>query len=125
MSIDENRRIITEAEQRKLFDWLEHRMELPLNEGGGGWTGGFDMLVSTRPYSGRVDPEWVPFERIACSGATYPYKGPIPERGQGQWRRSEILAVRVWLPIHPDFPEEIEGERLRLNLPPAEATNAG
>jgi hypothetical protein len=124
-AIDLDRRIVTELEQRVLFDWLEARRDLPVNEGGGGWTGGFDMLVSTREYTGRVDPVWVPFERLAMgTAAVYPYKGRIPDAGQGQWKRAEILAVRVWLPIHPDFPEVIEGERQRTYAPEPEVPAA-
>lgn len=123
--IDQDRRVITEPEQRALFDWLEHRRDLPVNQGGGGWTGGFDMLVSTRNYTGLIDPGWVPFERLAMgTAAVYPYKGRIPGAGQGQWKRSEILAVRVWLPIHPDFPEVIEGERQRTYAPEPEVPAA-
>lgn len=123
-----DRIILRDHEVDALFDWLEHRRDLPVNEGGGGWTGGFDLLVKTTAYTGRIDPLWCPFTRIAMgTAAVYPYKATIPGpatdplrvRGEGQWKRSEILAVRVWLPVHPDMPAEIPGERLEVGARPS------
>jgi hypothetical protein len=103
---------LSTREADALLDWLEHRRDLPLNEGGGGWTGGFDLLVATTAYTGRADPEWCPFERLAMgTAAVYPYKVQIPGGGIGQFRRTEIQGVRVWLPVHDEFPPEIPGDR--------------
>lgn len=122
MTLPDDRLTLTDDQATVLLDWLEHRRDLPLNEGGGGWRGGFDVLVSTVNYSGRAEPEWCPFERLAMgTAAVYPYKVAIPgtqgfawQHGgwTGQFKRSEIQAVRVWLPVHDDFPPEIPGERL-------------
>lgn len=100
------RAVLAPAAADRLLDWLVERVRLPMNEGGGGWTGGLDLLVKTYEYTGRSDAEWCPFERVAAGdAAVYPWKARIADRGEGQWKRCDILAVALWLPVHPDLPQ--------------------
>jgi hypothetical protein len=117
MNPRDDRLLLTQEATDALFNWLEWRLVKPTIIGGGGWTGGFDVLVDTANYTGDHEPRWCAFERI--THGVYPYKANIPKRGDlfsvhqhiGQWKRSEIIAVRMWLPIHDDFPPEIPGPR--------------
>lgn len=106
-------KLLSYGETNVLLDWIDEKVQLPMSEGGSNWTGGFDLLVKTTSYNGRIDPEWCRFlRRAAGTASVYPYKVQIPSLGVGQYRRSDILAVRVWLPVHPEMPKEIPGERL-------------
>lgn len=73
------------------------------------WTGGLYVLVSTRCYSGRVEPEWVYVDRVAPGTASvYPVKGKVRDRGNGQWKFSEVLAVAE-LDLGEDTPSNWPG----------------
>lgn len=105
--------VLDYGQTEALLDWIDELVQKPAGEGGSNWTGGFDLLVKTTPYSGRIDPEWCRFlRRAAGTASAYPYKVQIPSLGVGQYRRDDILAVRVWLPVHPQMPEVIPGWRL-------------
>lgn len=115
MTVDHTRRVLDFRETIALLDWIDELVQLPTSEGGSNWTGGFDLLVSTTAYSGRVHPEWCRFvRRAAGTAAVYPYNVQIPGLGVGQYRRSDIFSVRVWLPVHPQMPDAIPGDRLRV-----------
>lgn len=77
-------RLLSEARGIEALKWIRDNS----------WTGGLYVLVSTRPYTGRVDPEWIYVDRVSPGSASvYPVKGKIPDRGNGQWKFSEVLAV--------------------------------
>lgn len=65
------------------------------------WIGGLYVLVSTRPWTGRIDAEWVYVERVAQGDASvYPIRGRCPDAAGrstggpwGQWAFREVLAV--------------------------------
>lgn len=107
--------VLNYGETTALLDWIDELVQLPMSDGGSNWTGGFDLLVRTTAYTSRIDPEWCRFlRRAAGTAAMYPYRVQIPDHGVGQYRRSDILSARVWLPVHPDMPDIIPGERLLL-----------
>lgn len=83
--------VLSERDGMKLLDWLRENPSLADVD-----PGRVEVLVSTRPYTGRLDPVWVPVQRVvAGNAAPYPVRGFIPGAGAGQWSRREILAVRA------------------------------
>lgn len=55
-----------------------------------------EVLADVAPYTGASgeDVRWCHFERVAAGDASvYPVKASVPDRGQGQWKFSE---VRQW-----------------------------
>jgi hypothetical protein len=77
----------------------------------GCWTGGLSVLVSTQPWTGRTEPEWVAVDSVAAGTASaYPVKGRCARLGlpgsgpPGQWRFDEVLSVLEWEDPHPDAP---------------------
>lgn len=62
------------------------------------WAGSLDVLVDTSPYTRKLDSdEWVMISRVKQGdGSPYPVIGRVPSNGaEGQWRLSEIKAVRL------------------------------
>lgn len=77
--------VISDSDGKKLLDWVSEES----------WQGGIEVYVSTRCYTGNIEPEWVPVRRVSTGATPYPVKGEIPGAGNGQWNVREILAVRI------------------------------
>jgi hypothetical protein len=100
------------ADGRRALDWVRDN----------GWTGGLYVLVSTRLYTGRVDPAWVWVDRVSQGDASvYPIKGRCPDfagrpglGAPGQWKYDEVLAVAACdapelRRLNPEFPWPSDG----------------
>lgn len=54
------------------------------------------VLVSTRLYTGRIQPEWCDVSSVSQGDAArYPVKAAVHDGGQGQWSFDEVLAVAL------------------------------
>ncbi len=62
------------------------------------YSGAVEMLVNAQPYTHTSFPDmqWLPVKRIASGeAAVYPLKADIPDRGEGQWKLSEVQGFRA------------------------------
>lgn len=79
--------VLEENEGVTLLEWIRDQ----------GWKAtGVEVLVSTRAYTGQIEPMWCRVEAVSPGSASaYPVKATITDRGPGQWKYSELLAVRI------------------------------
>lgn len=80
-------RLLTEEAGKKALEYVREHQSV---------RGVLQVLVSTRAYTGRVEPEWCELDYVAVGDASvYPVKARLPERGIGQWSVLEVLGVRA------------------------------
>lgn len=80
-------RLLTEEAGKKALEYVREHRDV---------RGVLQVLVSTRAYTGHVEPEWCEVDHVAVGDASvYPVKARMPERGLGQWSILEVLGVRA------------------------------
>lgn len=93
---------VSHAEGMRCLRWLRnHEVRTP----------GVEIKVSTRPYSGRAEPEWVRVSGVLEGDTPYPIRGQVPGRGNGQWALADVQAMRIhalaYVPGYFPFPERL------------------
>jgi ribosomal protein S7 len=93
--------ILSADEGIRALEWIRDR------EG----VGALQVLVSTRAYTNRIDPQWLEVRRVATGATPYPVKCSISDAGEGQWAFREVLAVAVLpgMDLIDEFPFPREG----------------